>query len=539
MFSFKSRDVRRGRPPKGLKNLARLYKEGKCRECSVVVTRMDFAKILGKFTKVKIQYENTPKDKSSVNEKSPNSNARLKNNENGMVLIHRSAYKEHPVKDLLNSKKHDVSNPVKNTSPQVKFNILKENNRLPKTASHKEQNSSYNRKRQSASNFTKQYGIIFIQPESDLHNVTNKVCLSELLPGINEDILPSEEWSIDYFPKDEEPKEDHVYDRIAAELEDLMYNDKDTSKTVQQDVPQQKTTDDFPSIMDILNDNSNEVNNSETTNLHSVSSENTEFKSSLESTDVEAMLLGDSDVNKQITASMDVDKLIEGVPLNSEKTLCNSTNEEDKLLDTDLSVPSIDERCNSPSILDETLSKGLEENLPNKIEENVPNRIEENLNCESSVDHEVNKKNDTNEINNEILSTTNDNEIKQNEDSNELDEQSKIIFETPIHDENETIKDTNCVLEEPKKIEVQVPIVNGPSFMKNEASVTHIVFKQMKNGSCCRSVTCPKNLKYSIELEGKPVQLVGAPELISSLDDLQVLLQIVNESGLSSFYVVH
>ncbi|XP_049874849.1 uncharacterized protein LOC126372964 [Pectinophora gossypiella] len=477
MISNKMRENRKGKPVKMPKNIERLYKEGKCSECSVVVTRMDFAKILGKFTKVKIQYESssTPKTRKN-NQLTTSPNARLKKNENGMVMIPRNAYNQHPVSELLkkskqnekptsrtNSAVKDKSKLSDTSSPHVN-NILKENNRLKKTPTVKDKQSNYFGK-----NVVKRYGIIFLNPSENNNKEKNKnnFSLLDLLPSIDDSILPSEDWSIDYLPKNGEPKEDKVYDRIAAELEDLMCNEKPVCKVDSKAEPVDNK-DEFPSIMDILNDNS-----SETTQSNNQSNQIT--SPNLESSDVEAMLLGKvSEASKDPeTTPMEVDNavisnLMDVVQMNSE--------EDPGKLQTDVKFA---DNPHSPSILDEALQKGIEEHLP-----------KETISQESTTGVEIS------------LTNMNSTEV--------------VVKESAA---NET------------KPTVSIEIKN--------TSITHVVFKKYCNGECTKSVTCPKNLKYSIELEGKSVEFLGAPKFIQSLEDLKVLLQIVNETELNSLYVLH
>lgn len=464
--------------PKMSKNIERLYKESKCNECSVVVTRMDFAKILGKFTKVKIQYESsTPRGKKN-NQQVTSPNSRLKSNENGMVLIHRKAYSQHPVKELLNSKVtkgNDTPAKSKNalkenskistaSTPRQSNNILKENNRIKKIAAD-EKNGNLYFKNVISSNL-KTYGIVFVKPL--INNSTDhksKLSLADILPSINTSLLPSEEWCIDYLPKNGEPKEDKVYDRIAAELEDLMNNEKSAIKPDNKEATENK--DDFPSIMDILNENTSGSNPSNS------QSDSMEFKSNLESSDdVEAILLGKSNDTKAAPTPMEIDNpdmtnLMDVVQM-------DTTQETGKLPDTlgdDMDNP------HSPSILDEALQKGIEEHLPA-----IPDKVDPEIGDSTKTDT-------TDTIDNSTAGT--------------VDKENKDF---PILSLN---------------------------------TVTHVVFKRILNGVCCKSVTCPKNLKYSVELEGKFVEFLGAPKFISSLEDLQVLLQIVHESDLNSLYVLH
>ncbi|KAJ2951816.1 hypothetical protein O0L34_g13979 [Tuta absoluta] len=488
MISNKTRENRRGRGPKMSKNIERLYKEGKCSECSVVVTPMDFAKILGKFTKVKIQYESgSPKNKKGSQVTSP-TNARLKNNENGMVLIHRNAYNQHPA-DLLKSPKTygraGPRNNNKNSTPQMNNlltptpranniqsptpranNILKENNRLKKTPVVKKPTNVL--KNDVKSNL-KSYGIVFTSPKSKkLESSVGNLTLKDILP-IDKNILPSDDWCIDYLPKHGEPKEDKVYDRIAAELEDLM-NNKTAGEKTETKTESGVIKDDFPSIMDILNDNT--MTTSPANNQSS-----TTVQSNLESSDVEAMLLGKSSDSSQdaVTNPMEVDSsvisnLIDAVEMSIDKDdTTKPENTSDKF-----------DNPNSPSILDETLEKGIEAHLPLDIT-SLPN-LQPAENSKKDLElMETDTKNNTLEINK--------NDAKANE-------------------------------------------------VKN-STVTHVVFKKCVNGECTKSVTCPKNLKYTVELEGKSVEFLGAPKYISCLDDLEVLLQIVNETELNSLYVWH
>ncbi|XP_063625506.1 uncharacterized protein LOC134797180 [Cydia splendana] len=477
MISQRVRDMRKGRMIKMSKTVERLYKEGKCRDCSVVVTRMDFAKILGKFTKVKIQYESstTPKTKKD-SVPTVNSSAKLRKSENGMVHINRKAYNQHPINESANSKKPrntKQTSPV--TSPRQASNILKENNRLKKGPIVKDKNSNYNQ--QKVNSNLKSYGIIFINPNVNNNNdVKSKTNLSELLPDINKSILPNDEWEIDYFPKSEEPKEDKVYDRIAAELEDLMYNEKASSLVDKPDT--ENKVDDFPSIMDILNDS--------TPNSSKPNDQSNTFKPNLESSDVEAMLLGktSTETSQPETLPMDVDNtdmanLIGEVAVDAiADTVKNQPTDHKQGESSEKEVIS---QLSNPSIIDETLQKGIEEQL---IFDNATKDTEETSENKESDDSKV---------------TTMDTEVA-------ADDKAKSASDSVV-----------------PKTEV----------------VTHVIFKQTRDGKCYRCVTCPKNLKYSIELNGKAVEFIGAPKFISSLEDLQVLLQIVNESHLESLYVLH
>lgn len=476
MISNKTREMRRARMPKMSKNIERLYKEGNCNECSVVVTRMDFAKILGKFTKVKIQYESSAPRGKKNNQQITSPNSRLKSNENGMVLIHRKAYNQHPVKELLNSnvtKGNETTAKSKNTlkensktsatsTPRQSNNILKENNRIKKLAAD-DKNGNLYYKNVISSNL-KTYGIVFAKPtKNNSNDLKSKLSLSDILSSINTSLLPTKEWCIDYLPKNGEPKEDKVYDRIAAELEDLMNNEKSAIKSENKEATENK--DDFPSIMDILNENTSGSSQSNSQN------DSLEFKANLESSDdVEAILLGKSNDTKAAPTPMEVDNpdmtnLMDVVQM-------NTSQEAGKLSD---SLGDGIDNPHSPSILDEALQKGIEEHLP-LIPDKVDFEIGDNTKTEM-----------TDTIDNSTAGT--------------VDKENKDVL--------------------------------------NLSSVTHVVFKKILNGICYKSVTCPKNLKYSVELEGKSVEFLGAPKFISSLEDLQVLLQIVHESDLDSLYVLH
>ncbi|XP_063828863.1 uncharacterized protein LOC135078208 [Ostrinia nubilalis] len=468
MIAHRARENRRLKSLKLTKNLERLYKEGKCRECAVVVTRMDFAKILGKFTKVKIQYESssTPKTKKNSNASSPNANTRLKSNENGMVLIRRNAYNQHPVKE--------PASPAKaKTYPKQGNNVLKENNRLKKTQIMKDKNSNINitssNQNKKQTNL-KRYGIVFMDPTSKNHNNNkSKTSLEDLLPLVNKSILPSEEWCIDYLPRSVEPMDDKVYDRIAAELEDLMYNEKVPAKQETKTESDSKV-EEFPSIMDILNDNTNDSSKT------SDQSSSIEYKGNLESSDVEAILLGKATTPKKDAMEVDsavMNNLIEDVAqLNAIQEAVSS--ESDSKISGSLAEM---DNPHSPSILDEALQKGIEEHLPCGQDP-----AQNSDNNESSMDSGKDK---------------------------DISEESKSIN-----------SDTSRKM-------------NFPS------NITHLIFKKTSLEKCVKTVTCPKNLKYSIDLEGKSVEFLGAPKFISSIEDLQVLLQIVNETELKNLYVYH
>ncbi|XP_038212597.1 uncharacterized protein LOC119832869 [Zerene cesonia] len=476
MIANKKRESKRAKS-KMAKSLQILYKEGKCRECSVVVTRMDFAKILGKFTKVKIQYESnsSPKTPKSPEITSPNVNTRLKSNENGMVLIRRNAYNPHPAKELKNSKKNK-SNVIETKKALVpsspKSNILKENNNCKKTNTTKKISSAY----KSIHSDHKQYAIIFVNPTVNGNNeFKTKLTLADLIPNINGHILPSDEWCIEYFPQSIEPKDEKMYNRIAAELEDLMYNKINATE------PAESKCDEFPSIMDILNDNPAEActDTKEQTNV-------VEFKPNLESSDVEAMLLGKPDEKDLKTIPMDVDssdvsKLIEDVVQLVPNAEINKNLTSDEV-----------EKPNSPSILDETLQKGIEEHLP------IPQPIEQDIS--------------TKENNNTIKSDTSNN--------NDIDQ-------VDIKLEDKTCEDNNITETKDKTSPI------------NYDEVSEVRFKKIVDGKCPKLVTCLKNLSYNINLEEKSVELLGAPKYITSIDDIQVLLQIVNESTLDSLHVLH
>uniref|UniRef100_A0A2A4J8J4 Uncharacterized protein n=1 Tax=Heliothis virescens TaxID=7102 RepID=A0A2A4J8J4_HELVI len=513
MIPTKIRESRRVKALKLPKNLERLYKEGKCRECAVVVTRMDFAKILGKFTKVKIQYESstTPKSKLNTEITSPNSMSRLKSNENGMVLIHRKTYSQNTLKDGTKKTR------VRESSP-IATNILKENNRLKKPVL-KDKNSNYSKGNQKSNTNLKQYGIVFEDPlvSNNCNNDANlKIMLADLLAEINESILPSEDWCIDYFPKKDEPKDDQVYDRIAAELEDLMYNEKPVTKLEEKPEVTEGKVDDFPSIMDILNDNSSESKPID-------QSSTLEFKSNLESSDVEAMLLGKTNTTCEtmVSTPMEVDNttmgtLIEDVTqLNTIQDTLNNVDETVPVSEDIL--PKLDvcdevENPHSPSILDEALQKGIEEHLPVKpiIEPSLEEAETKEKDVNASVTPIEVKETETKDMDAEVKVT--EPEIK--------------VSATNVDTENSG--SNNAVKSKDDK-----------NLLALKDDITHVVFKKTKGGACSKSVTCPKNLKYCIEIEDKSVEFLGAPKFITSLEDLKVLLQIVNESELDSLYVLH
>ncbi|XP_026493861.1 uncharacterized protein LOC113399055 [Vanessa tameamea] len=512
MIAYKGRENKRGKAIKMPRNIERLYKEGKCRDCSVVVTRMDFAKILGKFTKVKIQYESSssPKTQKATETAVPNSNARLKNNENGMVLLRRTAYNQHPVKDLVNSNsKKQKTNEMSTITPRQVNNVLKENNGSNKTDIVREKILT---QKQTNNNCNKQYAIIFNDPScNNNYDVKCDFSLMELLPKVDKSIFPSKEWCIDYFPKNEEPTDDKVYDRIAAELEDLMYSEKPDDKFSKSESAENKV-DDFPSIMDILNDNNTPVNSTETKDQSS----NIEFKDNLESSDVEAMLLGsqpaldnkETEENKALEEPLpmevdttDVNKLIEDVAQFSTST------ESEKAEVTPINEI---ENPHSPSILDEALQKGIEEHLP----------------CDTSQKSEPD------------VEPEPEAEALPEESSNIADENKTTIDESQTNtDIEQAIINDQSTNDSPLKESSENDLNILPTSKLED--ITHVVFKKVVDGICQKSVTCPKNLKYSIELEEKSVEFLGAPKYISSLEDLQVLLQIVNETDLRSLYVLY
>lgn len=490
MIPNKIRESRRVKSLKLPKNLEHLYKKEKCRDCAVVITRMDFAKILGKFTKVKIQYENT-KTKQNSGVSSPNTNARLKSNENGKIF-HRNSYSQHPVKELTTPKK------TKSESPRV-TQVLKENNRLKKSnaaALKKDNIANYNEKNNTTASGQKQYVVVFEDPIPNNNNnkeVNNKVSLSDLLSQINDSILPSKDWCIDFFPKKGEPKDDKVYDRIAAELEDLMYSEK-PKLNEKMDTAEAKV-DDFPSIMDILNDNSSD---SKVTDQSS----SLEFKSNLESSDVEAMLLGKTDsLSTPLTPTpMDVDNSDMGNLLEDVNQLAVIPGNI-ALPDPPTKLPAPDiieevENPQSPSILDEALQKGIEEHLPCSIDKKDDLSQDSTVTTEETLNNNIEKKEDI------------------------VMKPIEAIIEQKIT-EPKDVKQTETI---------SLATIEG---------ITHLVFKMTKNGTCLKSVTCPKNLKYDVEIEGKSVEFIGAPKLISNPGDLQILLAIVNESELSNVHVLH
>ncbi|XP_022112364.2 chromosome partition protein Smc-like [Pieris rapae] len=439
MIGYKSRVGRRVKS-KLARNLETLYREGKCRECTVVVTRMDFAKILGKFTKVKIQYESsTPKATKSSKQ---NSNIKLKNNENGLVSLNKNPYNS--AKELKNKSNKDRTIEVKrhtsNTSKSL--NVLKENNNCKSSVLKK-----VNFNIQSTLSEHKEYGIIFVNPNvNGANDVKCKITLADLIPHINKSLLPNEDWCIEFFPKSLEPKDDKMYNRIAAELEDLMYNKINTTTD--------NKMDDFPSIMDILNDNTSETDQAK--------DQTQENKSNLNN-DVEAILLGNGESNETIKEEKVVtNKFKEDIPMTP------STEVEESILKNNIEKP------HSPSILDEALKEGKEQHIPSQ----------------------------------------------------------------PIYEDNNVAN---------KPIEIAVKQDNSEDLVKDETKlhpikyeeVTEVIFKKILDGKCDKSVTCLKNLRYNIQIEETSVEFIGAPKYITSIEDIQVLLEIVNNTTLNSVYVLH
>ncbi|XP_045536855.1 uncharacterized protein LOC106719861 isoform X2 [Papilio machaon] len=307
---------------------------------------------------------------------------------------------------------------------------------------------------------------------------------------------------MDYFPKNEEPKDDKVYDRIAAELEDLMYNEKPIEKLKSEE--SEVKVEEFPSIMDILNDNITEKN-PETIQKEIEPSSSEPFKDNIQSNDVEAMLLGKPNVEKDPEPiamdvdSTDVSKLIEDMDQFNNITDSSKDKDESSVKTEERPFTEVSDTFinpNSPSILDEALKKGIEEHLPNENQQ---------TDASSEVSNLV--ENDNKEDNKSIPP----NDLKLTQLDVNLEEN---VSDTKTNEQNATIS------------------------IPDSTNITHVVFKKMLGNKCLKSVTCPKNLKYNIELEEKPVEFIGAPKYISSLEDLQVLLQIVNESELGSLYVL-
>lgn len=465
------RDTRKGRLMKWTKNIERLLKDAKCRECAVVVTRMDFAKILGKFTKVKVRYESSSTQKEKQNlELSRNGKSKLKANENGVIHSQKKMFNQ--PNNFSSSRKTTVNN-NNSRSP----NVLKENNRLKKTVNNRSPNNK-------VINSIKEYGIVFEDPANNNKDLNSKITLLELLPHIDINVLPSDDWLIDYFPKKEEVNEDKVYDRIAAELEDLMYNEKTKDGKLEAN---DNKIDEFPTIMDILNENINDVSKPD-------EQSNVEFKTNLESSDVEAMLLGKSNNVSADTTPMEVDTQDISNVITNVNQLNDAEEAVTAVTETNEPKEAVDNFDNphSPSILDETLQKGIEEHLPPETHTS-PNGID------------VTSQKDTN-----------------SDDSGlEVNKLTTDGSSVTVKIESETLK--NC-----KETKLLLPLTG----------VEELIFKKTINGKCLKSVTCPKNLKYSIVLENKPVEFLGAPKYISSLEDLQVLLQIVNETELENLYVL-
>lgn len=438
MIPTKARVNRRMKVFKLTKNLERKYKEVNCHECSVVVTPMDFAKILGRFTKVKIQYESSSKSKpKQTNVISPNS--RLKAKENGMVQIH--GYNVLPATKLQGQKKLKS-----NTATTPTSNVLKENNRLKK---EKDAFLEYNLKPLMKTK-VKYYGVVFDKPSVEGQRDTrNKISLQELVSDIDKSILPAEDWCIDYFPKNGEPKDDKIYDRIAAELEDLMYNEKAKNSSNVKD----SKNDEFPSILDILNENTKDGTTKASDPASSLN---------LESSDVEAMLLGNASPATE-PSPMEVDSSSSD---SINKAAQATTKPEESKAEK---ASTVDDNPESPSILDEPIQKETSSTEKPKI----------------SIDDKA------------LPKTSQTSKIDENDNTNKKNK-------------------------------------NSP-----RTGVTQIIFKKLVNGTCSKSVTCPKNLKYSISMLGNSVELLGAPKHISSLEDLQILLQIVEESDLDNLYVLH
>lgn len=438
MIPTKARVNRRMKVFKLTKNLERKYKEVNCHECSVVVTPMDFAKILGRFTKVKIQYESSSKSKpKQTNVISPNS--RLKAKENGMVQIH--GYNVLPATKLQGQKKLKS-----NTATTPTSNVLKENNRLKK---EKDAFLEYNLKPLMKTK-VKYYGVVFDKPSVEGQRDTrNKISLQELVSDIDKSILPAEDWCIDYFPKNGEPKDDKIYDRIAAELEDLMYNEKAKNSSNVKD----SKNDEFPSILDILNENTKDGTTKASDPASSLN---------LESSDVEAMLLGNASPATE-PSLMEVDSSSSD---SINKAAQATTKPEESKAEK---ASTVDDNPESPSILDEPIQKETSSTEKPKI----------------SIDDKA------------LPKTSQTSKIDENDNTNKKNK-------------------------------------NSP-----RTGVTQIIFKKLVNGTCSKSVTCPKNLKYSISMLGNSVELLGAPKHISSLEDLQILLQIVEESDLDNLYVLH
>lgn len=74
----------------------------------------------------------------------------------------------------------------------------------------------------------------------------------------------------------------------------------------------------------------------------------------------------------------------------------------------------------------------------------------------------------------------------------------------------------------------------------NEYALNSIIFRRYTpdKQTYDRLVTFQQNMEYFISVDDKKIELLGAPEFIANVEDLQILLQIVDSIDLNSFNVL-
>ncbi|XP_077292902.1 uncharacterized protein LOC143915955 [Arctopsyche grandis] len=421
------------------------------------------------------------------------SDNRLVKQENGMVLLPRTFYNKHPAKAVAQRR---TSARLFDTPPKKKSPPKKKQSRdvEPRDAVYE-----------------CEYRLVFCDPHREpveAPPANTDFTLKNLSELIDTERLPSSMWEVERIPPliNFQGKTDSSYDAIAAELEELMGESKKPEEEKMEvepappelevvadkpaaDAPQdppaepapksetEKVQDDYPSIMDILNEIPKEP-----------SAEPVQIKSN------------DADGEPEKAAEPQIEQ------------------PDDRPAETDVAdEPTEEARTDSAEKSDDVVENKLEIDVApvtDSTSEQIPNENDGETDEREAVEAE--------------------------EDAPEAEN-----LDTPMEVESSVeidsvAEETLPALESEVTIEVDVPTKTELENNNDDYLLKSVIFRRLTEDKQTydRLVTFQENMEYFIAINDRKVELLGAPEFITSIDDLQILLQIVDDVTLNSFNVI-
>lgn len=479
------------------RKILELYQKSKCRECTVQVSAVEINAVLEKTKPLSDKevaqiLEGHASDTSVLSNTplSPRAESRLRKKENGMVLLPRSFYNEHPARKVLDSKKSKSKSTTKDkkdyksshkygNSSKSKDNskslgsrnnsstIQKENEplgrglrqKIPKGNKLKIGKPSFNSPNSKSKvsrprkvnglkptrSHETEYQLVFVDPINSNGRKLIDPTLLSLADLLNTDKLPSKIWEVERVPPLlVNTKSDVTYNAIAAELDALM---ADTER---------------PNPMEIINanptenENTNPVENDNTELVEKVNSDlvecmNTDHVESVNTNSVEK-------VNADPVESMDTDpdQTDEKLPRDLNEEVPPTSNDDDEIPKTNVVKSNGDDEDNSKEDITTTAEintdKAMEvDSLVDDFIEKTVSKDPKDSTKESSMENEQESTKEESSMGNEQESTK-----KESPKENEKVEAKVESFMEKVDAKDEKMDIDEDIKEDAKEVEIDL-----------------------------------------------------------------------------------